>query len=317
MKIKFVILLAVAWFVTANNKTLAQNSIPVAMDSCFMYVNLSSCSTNVLINKGFPTSNPTYFNGNLSTCQPANFNDWWDMYKCMLVGKTPASTWNLPSREQLLQNITTFETSLLNSLTTPNAATGEVAKLGLIYADYDYIVPNQSGTPYYTQNSLQQLIDNPNRTAHPYARDLLVATVSSLKESETGCIMFMLASNLYMSNKTAISNVSISVDFTSSGSYTSLSPDVPYQYSYGSTGLKTLTMKIVDGSNTYYAKTTIDVKNIYSPNNSFLGKTLCPTPCFDAIWRDWQNQNNSNTRITDAAGYIIFVRPIPRRQEVL
>lgn len=306
MKTSRTLLLALIGFIFTNQKIVAQNtSIPEAMDSCFMYVDLSTCSTNVLINKGFPTSNPLHYTGNISTCQPATVNDWWDMYKCMYYGRTTASTWSIPTREQLLENISTLETGLLSRLTTPNTAMGEVAKISLIYADYNHIVPNPSSTPYYTQNNLQQLIDNPNRTSNPYSQDLLVAAGNILKVSTTGAILFVVPSNLYMSNKTAISNLTISADFTGGGSYTSLTPDLPYLYNYSSIGVKTITIKIVDGSNTYYAKTIINIKNVYSSASSFLGKTLCLTPCFDAIWRDWQTQSGG-TQYSNAAGYLIF-----------
>jgi hypothetical protein len=269
-----------------------------------MNLNLSACSTHVLINKGSPTSNPSYFTGNSSTCQPAKPKDWVDMYSSMYYGRVSSAFWTMPSPNQLAINMYSTENSLHARLSQVNTEMGEVAKLPLLYADYNYIITNTDSTkPYYTQNNLQQLFDNPNRTVNPYGQDLLVNTTSMLTESTTGSVLFMVPSNLYLSNKTAITNLNLSADFNGTNSYVALSPDVPYLHKYSSTGLKTITLKIVHGSNTYYAKTNINIKAInYSTN--ILGKTLNYTSS-DAVWHDRVSQT-TGTDLSPALGHIVF-----------
>ncbi|MBU3664214.1 MAG: hypothetical protein FGM41_13605, partial [Bacteroidetes bacterium] len=98
--------------------------------------------------------------------------------------------------------------------------------------------------------------------------------------------------------------LTISADFNGNSTYITLTPDVPYLHKFSSTGIKTIILKIVHGSNTYYAKTNIDVK-ASNASTSSLGKTLCPTPCFDRIWRDRVSQS-TGTDLSKALGHVIF-----------
>ncbi len=288
-----------------TQKLVAQvRKLHVALDSCYMHLNLSACSTNVLINKGYPTSNPSYFTGN-STCQTANLKDWVDMYRSIYYGRTSASVWAIPSPEQLAINMYSTESSLHNRLSQVNTEMGEVAKLPLLFADYHYIINNPDTTiPYFTQNSYQQLFDNPSRIANPYGQALIVCAASTLAESKTGSVLFMVPSNLYLSNKTSLSNLNISADFEGTNTFVSLSADAPYLHKYSSIGLKTITIKIVHGNNIWFAKTTIDVKDINIATSN-LGATLCPTPCYHALWRDRVSQNNG-IDLSKSLGYIVF-----------
>jgi hypothetical protein len=197
------------------------------------------------------------------------------------------------------------ESSLHNRLSQVNTEMGEVAKLPLLFADYHYIVNNPDTTiPYFTQNSFQQLFDNPSRIANPYGQALMVCAASTLAESRTGSVLFMVPSNLYLSNKTSLSNLNISADFEGTNTFVSLSADAPYLHKYSSIGLKTITIKIVHGNNIWLAKTTIDVKDINIATSN-LGATLCPTPCYHALWRDRVSQNNG-IDLSKSLGYIVF-----------
>lgn len=302
-KIKKIVIMSCVLIITQNLVAQVRN-IYAALDSCFMNLNLSACSTHVLINKGFPTSNPSFFTGNISTCQPAKPKDWIDMYSSMYYGKTAASTWTMPNPTQLATNMYSTESSLQARLIQVNTEMGEVAKLPLLYADYNYIITNMTSTPFYTQNSQQQLFDNTNRTANPYGQNLLVSTASILTESKTGSVLFMVPTNLYLSNKTSITNLSLSADFNGTGSYVALSPDVPYLHKYTSTGIKTITLKIVHGSNTYYAKTTIDVKQVSSTISSIWDPTLGEFT-FQRVWRDRVSQT-TGTDLSNAIGTIVL-----------
>ncbi|MCU0441384.1 MAG: T9SS type A sorting domain-containing protein [Bacteroidia bacterium] len=147
--------------------------------------------------------------------------------------------------------------------------------------------------------SNDKLQDAAGRTENPYEQKMLLVAAPLRKSVPDGRATFIVPSNLVMNNTGAFT---LQVDFGNGAGYNTVNVNTPITINYTTAGTKNLVFKLTQNGVNYFAKSTFEVKNVFSFNNSF-GKN-CPGICFDALWSD-VNFGTGNP-ITTAEAYIIY-----------
>lgn len=263
---------------------VSPENIESKFNNFFSAISTGQITSGILMDKSPGIIEPDGFNGFISSSS-ATVNDWYSLYRRVQNARIN-STWNIPNQQVLFEKIDYQKSE-------------DRVPLGILFVDYHRIKDGSQATEGWFNVTNDKLVDIPGRIQNPYEQKLMAVAAPFRASYEDGDVTFIVPEELIISNRGVFS---LQANFDNGNGWMSISPNTPIPIHYTTSGTKTISIRVNQGSLSYYAQTTFKINNVFTFTNTF-GKN-CMGVCFDALWSD-VNQQTGNP-ITTAEGYIIY-----------